>query len=57
MMGYDQWLEAPYTNAAREEALFESWAEKNLPNLDWDDDSAVDEAWIQFDVARYEEQE
>lgn len=57
MMGYDAWLESPYTNRAREEAEFEAWAEKNLPDLDWDDNGALDEAWEKFEEARYEEQE
>lgn len=49
MMGYDAWLEAPYVDAARREADFERWAEQNLPDLDWDDNGAMGDAWDQFD--------
>ena len=27
MRGYDEWLEAPYTNAARQGAAYEQWCE------------------------------
>lgn len=57
MQGLDDWLEAPYVNAAREEALFEEWAERNQPDLDWDDDDAMSAAWDKFEEARYEEEE
>ena len=57
MMGYDAWLESPYTNRAREEADFEAWVEKNMPDLDWDDEAACDEAWTRFEDAKYGEEE
>jgi hypothetical protein len=47
----DAYLEAPYVNAAKREAEFETWAEANLPDLDWDDDAAMDQAWDDFDAA------
>lgn len=49
MSAHQEYLEAPYVNAARREADFERWAEHNLPDLDWDDDKAVEAAWDDFD--------
>jgi hypothetical protein len=49
MSAHQNYLEAPYVNAAAQEAAFESWAEKNEPELDWDDDKAVEKAWDAFE--------
>lgn len=37
MRGYDEWLEAPYVNAAREQDNYERWCEAN--DLDPEDDN------------------
>lgn len=47
----DRWLEAPYVDASKREAEFELWADKHLPELDWEDDAAMDDAWRQFEDA------
>lgn len=45
----DRYLEAPYIEAADRAEHFERWAEANLPDLDWDDEQAVDAAMIAFE--------
>lgn len=41
----DSWLEAPYVNAARQEAAFEAWCEREGVEFDADD------AWERFEQA------
>jgi hypothetical protein len=43
MRGYDDWLEAPYVNAARREEAFEQFCERNGVDFDAPD------AWDQFE--------
>jgi hypothetical protein len=51
MDGLDAWLEAPYTNRAREEAEFEAWCESTGRNPE------SDEAWEHFEQAMADAQE
>jgi hypothetical protein len=51
MQGLDQWLEAPYVNAAREEAAFEAWCERE--DVDYD----APDAWERFEAAMEDERE
>jgi len=66
MAGLDAWLEAPYTNRAREEAAFEDWCEREDVDPDkpgaWDDfeaamEDAREDAMIDAAEARAEERE
>lgn len=43
MSAYDSWLEAPYVQAAQEEAAFEKWCEDNDVEFDAPD------AWQRFE--------
>lgn len=43
MSGHQEWLEAPYTDAARQQADFEQWCEAN------DVDPETREAWPAFE--------
>lgn len=45
MRGHQEYLEAPYTNAARREAEFEGWCEEN------DIDPESPDAWDRFEDA------
>lgn len=45
MHGLDAWLEAPYVNAAREEAAFEAWCEQS------ETDPEAPDAWDRFEQA------
>lgn len=48
MSSYDRWLEAPYVDAARQEAAFEAWCEANDVEFDADD------AWDRFETEQAE---
>lgn len=41
---FDRWLTTDPRDDGEDEA-FEAWAIVNLPDLNWDDDDAVDAAW------------
>lgn len=45
-MGYDEDLvrNEPGNLAAEEEAAFEKWVTTSLPDFDWDDEAAVEQA-------------
>ena len=45
MAGLDAWLESPYTNRARQDALFEDWCERE------DQDPEAPDAWDKFEAA------
>lgn len=46
MSNYDAWLtNDPGSLADAENEAFETWAEENLPTLDWNDRDAVDAAF------------
>lgn len=49
MRGFDEWLEAPYVDAARKQDEYEQWCEAN--DLNPEDDN-----WQAFEDACYEEE-
>ena len=48
--GFDAWLEAPYVNAAKRDAEFETWCEKQDDLGDLDDPQVFDAAWERFEA-------
>lgn len=62
MTGHQEWLEAPYTNASRQEAEYETWLDKH-PELDPEEDhwetfeAEMAELYDEPDVEPFEEED
>lgn len=55
MYGHQEYLEAPYAAADDRAAAFERWSEAHLPELDWEDEQAVDAAMLAFEQWEYDQ--